>query len=61
MRVLRHSFATKAVRSGVSTFVLMTLLGHADLKTTMRYVHANDFEDLAAALDVIEANRCKVF
>ena len=49
--VLRHSFATKAVRSGVSPFVLMRLLGHSDIKTTMRYVHAGNFDDLAAALD----------
>jgi len=49
--VLRHSFATKAVRNGVSPFVLMRLLGHSDIKTTMRYVHATSFDDLAAALD----------
>lgn len=49
--MLRHSFATKAVRSGVSPFVLMRLLGHGDVKTTMRYVHANGFDDMAAALD----------
>lgn len=54
---LRHSFATNAVRAGVSVFVLSTILGHADIQTTMRYVHANDFDDLAAALDLIEANR----
>ena len=51
MRVLRHSFATKAVRNGVSPFVLIRLLGHTDIKTTIRYVHASGFDDLAAALD----------
>ena len=50
---LRHSFATKAVRSGVSPFVLKKLLGHADIQTTMRYVHASDFDDLVAALDLM--------
>jgi site-specific recombinase XerD len=50
-RVLRHSFATKAVRSEVSPFVLMRLLGRGDIKTTMRYVHTNGFDDMAAALD----------
>lgn len=48
---LRHSFATRAVRSGVSPFVLMGLLGHSNIETTMRYVHANGFQDMAAALD----------
>lgn len=50
-RALHRSFPTKAVRSGVSPFVLMRLLGHSDIKTTMRYVHASGFDDLAAALD----------
>lgn len=50
---LCHSFAAKAVRRGVSPFVLNKLLGHADLKTTMRYVHTSDFDDLAAALDLM--------
>ena len=48
--VLRHSFATKAVRNGVSPFVLMRLLGHSDIKTTERYVHAASVDDMAAAL-----------
>jgi len=49
--VLRHSFATKAFRRGVSPFVLMRLLGHSHIKTTLVYVHASGFDDLAAALD----------
>lgn len=49
--VLRYPFATRVVRSGVSPFVLMKLVGHANVKTTMRYVHANGFDDLVAALD----------
>jgi len=48
---LRHSFATKAIRRGVNPFKLMRLLGHSDIKTTMRYVHVSDFDDLAAAID----------
>ena len=52
--VQRRSFATKAVRSGVSTFALMRLLGHSDIKTTLVYVHASGFDDLAAALDKMD-------
>ena len=48
---VRHSFARRSVRGGVSPFVLMRLLGHSDIKTTMRYVHASRSHDLAAALD----------
>ncbi|MCJ7619193.1 MAG: site-specific integrase, partial [Anaerolineae bacterium] len=52
--VLRHSFATKAVRRGVSPLVLMRLLGHSDIKTTLVCVHASSFDDLAAALDKMD-------
>jgi site-specific recombinase XerD len=35
---LRHSFATEMVRLGVSLPVLMRLLGHKDIRMTLRYV-----------------------
>lgn len=35
---LRHSFATEMVRLGVSLPALMQLLGHHDIRMTMRYV-----------------------
>ena len=37
--VLRHSFATEALRSGVSLPVLQKLMGHSDIKTTQIYMH----------------------
>jgi integrase len=36
---LRHTYATRAVESGTDPLTLMKLMGHADLKTTLRYVH----------------------
>jgi integrase len=36
---LRHSFASHLAMSGVSVFDIQKLLGHADIKTTMRYMH----------------------
>jgi len=51
---LRHSFATQCVRDGNSVFVLKEMLGHEDLKTTERYVHAVTLEDMAAALDKMD-------
>ena len=35
---MRHSFATEMVRLGVSLPALMQMLGHKDIRMTMRYV-----------------------
>jgi len=40
--VLRHNFATMAASNGMSIFHLMKILGHADIKTTRRYVQVDD-------------------
>lgn len=37
---LRHTVATRWVESGIDLVVVKELLGHADIKTTMRYAHA---------------------
>lgn len=37
--LLRHTFASHAAMSGVHMPVLQRWLGHADLKTTLRYAH----------------------
>ena len=46
---LRHSFASEAIRQGVSLPVVSKLLGHSQITMTMRYVHASnvDVEDAA--------------
>ncbi|MEX2304226.1 MAG: tyrosine-type recombinase/integrase [Bryobacterales bacterium] len=47
---LRHSFATAYLRAGGNVVVLQRILGHADLQTTMRYVHLQT-ADLTAVHD----------
>ena len=38
---LRHSFATEMISAGVSLPVVMRLLGHNDIRMTLRYVHVS--------------------
>lgn len=39
---LRHTAATRMIESGSSIVAVSRILGHADIKTTMRYAHPED-------------------
>jgi integrase len=47
---LRHTFATHALMKGASLPQLQQALGHADIKTTMRYAHV-EAEDVMTVFD----------
>ncbi|QEC49564.1 phage integrase family protein [Baekduia soli] len=51
---LRHTFGTLAVRAFSVTDV-MVMMGHADIKTTMRYVHYVPQHDAAIKLSAVFA------
>ena len=48
--LLRHTFATRALRGGVDLATLLRLLGHENLATTARYLHP-DKESVAAMVE----------
>lgn len=41
-QVLRHNFGTMAAENGMSVFHLQKIMGHADIKTTRRYVQISE-------------------
>ncbi len=47
---LRHTFATRLVRSGVDNVAVQHLLGHSDIVMTSRYAHS----DADAKMDAVK-------
>src|SRR5207245_653573 len=63
---LRHTYGTRAIEAGMNPLTLMKLMGHADLKTTLRYVHLSKehlaeaqkrMEDFRIALEIADAEQ----
>jgi integrase/recombinase XerD len=59
IHLLRHSFATQLIESGVELTLVQRLLGHSSLLTTARYLHvtAARLDAAQSPLDLIDLNR----
>lgn len=54
IHTLRHTHATRLVQNGLSIYEVKEVLGHADVKTTMRYAHLEQQSVLLRARNVID-------
>jgi integrase len=50
---LRHTFATRLVQNGVDLYKIKDLLGHKDLKMSMRYAH-HCSESLRSCVEILD-------
>ena len=58
IHALRHSFATHLLDKGTDVTMIMKLLGHNDIKTTLRYLHVTnrDMLQIISPLDDLKLN-----
>ena len=53
VHTLRHTLATRLIQNGMSIYEIREILGHSDIKTTMRYAHLEQKQVTLKARDVI--------
>lgn len=53
IHTLRHTHASRLVQNGLSIYEVKEILGHSDIKTTMRYAHLEQRDISSKARDVI--------
>lgn len=51
---LRHTHATRLIQNGLNLYEVKEILGHADIKTTMRYAHIEQRSVSIKAKEVID-------
>ena len=53
IHTLRHTHASRLIQNGMSVYEVREVLGHTDIKTTMRYAHLETRQVTSKARDVI--------
>ena len=48
IHTMRHDFCTKLITIGIDIYTVKRLAGHADIRTTMKYLHNLDDKDFSA-------------
>lgn len=60
IHTLRHTHASRLIQNGMSVYEVQEVLGHSDIKTTMRYAHLEARHVTAKARDVINRLNSKM-
>ena len=53
VHTLRHTHASRLIQNGMNVYEVREILGHSDIKTTMRYAHLEQRQVTSKARDVI--------
>jgi integrase len=53
IHTLRHTHASRLIQNGMSVYEVKEILGHSDIKTTLRYAHLEQRQVTSKARDVI--------
>lgn len=53
IHTLRHTHASRLIQNGMTVYEVREILGHTDIKTTMRYAHLETRQVTSKARDVI--------
>ncbi|WP_108461483.1 tyrosine-type recombinase/integrase [Devosia naphthalenivorans] len=54
IHTLRHTHASRLIQHGMSVYEVRSILGHSDIRTTMRYAHLEQRSVTSKARDVVD-------
>lgn len=57
LHLLRHTFATQLLRSGVDVYTIKSMLGHGQISTTCKFLDAAGPEEVRERLDIFPMSR----